>query len=515
MAFVNLRWLCAPLLFVSSVASAQDSPALPPVFTSYVVPYGSLISTPRGEGACVAGFVEAICSTGGTNQCFSYKEDDGNYYMRVRSTGYYCGEWEESNNQLLNPPEAIGLTDSELSRIDNLFDLIQESLNRASHWRRIAFSSDVNSMQYNEAVTNVSVNFSNAISHLRNMSSLISGSVSSLRDYTIHADEYYESIKASNDSLLDAHLKIGSIDSEIAVIELAIQGLQGLANDVARIESDLNGLNFDDIQEILDSIGSLGSDYQSLLGGLNYAFETINKVQSQIYDSMNDRFASTNERISDLHSSVFSQVGNIYDYINDEISGVSDVGADVLNDAKAYTDGEISTLADAIDAGNADIASSIDSQTGEITGAIDGQTGEITDAIVGQTSTLGSKLDGISFNLFDFAGKFDSFSDYIKGKIAGFEDSMTDGLPSGVDVDSQTGELSSLIDDKDFSRSYSIEFGAKQCPEPISVYMSTLKRDIEISFELFCQFADIARLFVLASAYIMALMITMGVSRRA
>lgn len=449
MASTNLRWLCAPLLFVSSVVFSQGAPDLPPIFTQYVVPYDDLIATPRGDGACVAGYVEAICSTGGTNQCFSYKEDDGNYYMRVRSTGYYCGSWSDYNDPQIAYPD-YDYENIKPERVPDPPDdwELSDLTSRCSEiYRRYIFYRDPYGASKDAEIMDFSAEcyFTYLLDH------------DNLRKLDIHELQILVSntrnyVRGFNDYMIDSL----NSKSDKYVVDF-------LDSRLSQVESDIKNSDID-IQDILNSI-------QSLNGGLNYAFERISTVQSQLYDSINDLQSATNDRFSSVYSDFFSEVGNIYGYIDEN---------------------------------NAGIASSIDSQTGEITGAIDGQ-----------TSALGSKLDGISFNLFDFLGKFDSFSDYIKGKIGGFEDSLTDGLPSDSDVAAQTGELSSLIDDKDFSRSYSIEFGAKQCPEPISVYMSTLKRDIEISFELFCQFADIARLFVLASAYIMALMITMGVSRRA
>lgn len=74
-------------------------------------------------------------------------------------------------------------------------------------------------------------------------------------------------------------------------------------------------------------------------------------------------------------------------------------------------------------------------------------------------------------------------------------------------------DLSKIINDEDFERSYSIDFGDNSCPQPISIDIAFLDKTIELSYEPACDLMGYARPFVLISAYIFAIYIGLGVVR--
>lgn len=74
-------------------------------------------------------------------------------------------------------------------------------------------------------------------------------------------------------------------------------------------------------------------------------------------------------------------------------------------------------------------------------------------------------------------------------------------------------DLSALITDEDYERNYSIIFGDNSCPAPISINVVFLNQTVELSYEPACQLAVYAKPFVLISAYIFAIFITLGVVR--
>lgn len=74
-------------------------------------------------------------------------------------------------------------------------------------------------------------------------------------------------------------------------------------------------------------------------------------------------------------------------------------------------------------------------------------------------------------------------------------------------------DLAALITDEDYERNYTISFGVNACPAPISINVIFLNQAVELSYEPACQLAIYAKPFVLISAYIFAIMITLGVVR--
>lgn len=77
----------------------------------------------------------------------------------------------------------------------------------------------------------------------------------------------------------------------------------------------------------------------------------------------------------------------------------------------------------------------------------------------------------------------------------------------------QEQDLSQLINDVDYERNYSINFGDNSCPAPISINVIFLNQTVELSYEPACELASYAKPFVLISAYIFAIFITLGVVR--
>ena len=74
-------------------------------------------------------------------------------------------------------------------------------------------------------------------------------------------------------------------------------------------------------------------------------------------------------------------------------------------------------------------------------------------------------------------------------------------------------DLSQIINDEDFERSYSINFGSNSCPEPVSINIAYLNKTVELSYEPACELMGYARPFVLISAYLFAIYIGLGVVR--
>lgn len=74
-------------------------------------------------------------------------------------------------------------------------------------------------------------------------------------------------------------------------------------------------------------------------------------------------------------------------------------------------------------------------------------------------------------------------------------------------------DLTQIINDDDFERSYSIDFGSNVCPEPVSIDIAYLDKTIELSYQPACDLMGYARPFVLISAYLFAIYIGLGVVR--
>lgn len=77
----------------------------------------------------------------------------------------------------------------------------------------------------------------------------------------------------------------------------------------------------------------------------------------------------------------------------------------------------------------------------------------------------------------------------------------------------QEQDLAQLINDVDYERNYSISFGENSCPAPIEINVIFLNKTVQLSYEPACQLAVYAKPFVLISAYIFAIFITLGVVR--
>lgn len=74
-------------------------------------------------------------------------------------------------------------------------------------------------------------------------------------------------------------------------------------------------------------------------------------------------------------------------------------------------------------------------------------------------------------------------------------------------------DLSALIDNRDFTETYSITGGSKQCPADYEFTVDFIGRTYGLSFEPACDFASKMYYFVMAAAYIFAAYITIGASR--
>lgn len=74
-------------------------------------------------------------------------------------------------------------------------------------------------------------------------------------------------------------------------------------------------------------------------------------------------------------------------------------------------------------------------------------------------------------------------------------------------------DLSALIDNRDFTETYSITGGSKQCPADYEFTVDFIGRTYSLSFEPACDFASKMYYFVMAAAYIFAAYITIGASR--
>lgn len=80
-------------------------------------------------------------------------------------------------------------------------------------------------------------------------------------------------------------------------------------------------------------------------------------------------------------------------------------------------------------------------------------------------------------------------------------------------LDEDEPDLSAILTDEDFEQSYSFSFGTSSCPEPISINVAFLNKNIDLSYEPVCDLAGYAKPFVLISAYIFAIYIGLGVVR--
>lgn len=75
-------------------------------------------------------------------------------------------------------------------------------------------------------------------------------------------------------------------------------------------------------------------------------------------------------------------------------------------------------------------------------------------------------------------------------------------------------DLPGIVSDlDDLERTKDISFGSKTCPAPIALDIDFLDMTVDLSFEWFCELAAIIYFMVMASAYVMAAYITLGVVR--
>lgn len=81
------------------------------------------------------------------------------------------------------------------------------------------------------------------------------------------------------------------------------------------------------------------------------------------------------------------------------------------------------------------------------------------------------------------------------------------------DDDPEEPDLSVLIDDRDFTKTYTISGGSKQCPPDFEFTVDFIGRTYGLSFEPACDFASKMYYFVMAAAYIFAAYITIGAAR--
>lgn len=81
--------------------------------------------------------------------------------------------------------------------------------------------------------------------------------------------------------------------------------------------------------------------------------------------------------------------------------------------------------------------------------------------------------------------------------------------------DNEEPDLSAIISDDDYSQSYDFRSYSKTCPEPLDVHISFLNKDIQLSYSFACDVAEMAYFFIMLSAYVSAIFITLGVVRNA
>ncbi|AXH76258.1 MAG: 50-kDa virion protein [Inoviridae sp.] len=70
-----------------------------------------------------------------------------------------------------------------------------------------------------------------------------------------------------------------------------------------------------------------------------------------------------------------------------------------------------------------------------------------------------------------------------------------------------------IIDNDDFVKHKNISFGSKSCPADYSVRVDFIGKDINISYQPFCDLAALMYFFIMASTYVSAAYITLGVVR--
>ena len=134
-------------------------------------------------------------------------------------------------------------------------------------------------------------------------------------------------------------------------------------------------------------------------------------------------------------------------------------------------------------------------------GSLTGTTTTESTATGGESTAIGGGGGGAAPTIdiptdCDFMPTVCAFLDWVKN----------DDTPEDPD-------LSALIDDRDFTESYSITGGSKQCPPPYEFTVDFIGRTYGLSFEPACDFASKMYFFVMAAAYIFAAYITVGAAR--
>lgn len=128
--------------------------------------------------------------------------------------------------------------------------------------------------------------------------------------------------------------------------------------------------------------------------------------------------------------------------------------------------------------------------------------GEVQEAIEGALDSKGKDLEG----------KINKWWLVTQGDLD------KAGKTMGHDADSIfNNEFASLVSERnmnDFEREYRFQFPAsKQCPAPIPIKIDFLGIDIQFEFTLICEFIEMLGLLVLASAYMSAIYIIMGLRK--
>lgn len=94
---------------------------------------------------------------------------------------------------------------------------------------------------------------------------------------------------------------------------------------------------------------------------------------------------------------------------------------------------------------------------------------------------------------------FCEFYDWIKGS--------PDDIPEAPDLDQLR------LDETDFQRTFTFSSGSMSCPEPVTIHISFVGTDVQITYDWWCQLAVTIYPFVMLSAYVLAIYITLGMRR--
>lgn len=107
--------------------------------------------------------------------------------------------------------------------------------------------------------------------------------------------------------------------------------------------------------------------------------------------------------------------------------------------------------------------------------------------------------DRFSETFCEYAGIMCDFIDWFQGDPEGLGDEP---------------DLSQILRDPiDFERSHTVQFGSSSCPAPMSLNIAFIGAEVEISYDWWCELAVHARPLIMASAYMMAIFMTLGAVR--